>query len=107
MHFPPTRYVSVRYLETSTIALYPISLTEYATDWSNSYLLAEHGPGYSVEVGHTVLPKRLAMMLVRVEAGHTVLFAVIISYQNSNVEQHFFVSFFLLSVWLFFLKKAN
>ena len=31
--FPPTRYVSVRYLETSTIALYPISLsTEYAAD---------------------------------------------------------------------------
>ena len=46
------------------------------------YLLAEHGPGYSVwflEAGHTVLPKRLAMMLVRVEAGHTVPSAVIIS----------------------------
>ena len=31
------------------------------------YLLAEHGPGYSVwflEAGHMVLPKRLAMMLV-------------------------------------------
>ena len=26
----------------------------------------------------------------RVEAGHMVLSAVIISYQNSNVEQHFF-----------------
>ena len=26
-----------------------------------------------VEAGHTVLPERLAMMLVRVEAGHTVL----------------------------------
>ena len=42
------------------------------------YLLAEHGPGYSVwflEADHTVLPKRLAMMLVRVEAGHTVLSA--------------------------------
>ena len=37
------------------------------------YLLAEHGPGYPVwflEAGHMVLPKRL---LVRVEAGHTVL----------------------------------
>ena len=61
------------------------------------YLLAEHGNGYSVwflEAGHTVLPERLAMVLVRVEAGHTVLSAVIISYQNSNVEQHFFVAFF-------------
>ena len=69
MHFPPTRYVSVRYLETSTIALYPISLI-------GRYLLAEHGPGHSVwflEAGHMVLPKRLAMMLVRVEAGHTIL----------------------------------
>ena len=27
----------------------------------------------TVEAGHTVLPKRLAMMLVRVEAGHMVL----------------------------------
>ena len=55
------------------------------------YPLAEHGPGYSVwflEAGHTVLPKRLAMMLVREEAGHTVLSAVMI-YQNSNAEQHF------------------
>ena len=26
-----------------------------------------------VEAGHTVIPERLAMMLVRVEAGHTVL----------------------------------
>ena len=26
-----------------------------------------------VEAGHTVLPERLAMMLVRVEAGHMVL----------------------------------
>ena len=61
--------------------------------------------GYSVwflEAGHTVLPKRLAMMLVRVEAGHT---AVII-YQNSNVEQHFCGRiFFLLSVWS--LKKRK
>ena len=75
------------------------------------YLLAEHGPDYSVwflEAGHMVLPKRLAasMMLVRVEAGHTVLSAIIISYQNSNVEQHDFVaSFFLLSVWLFKKKR--
>ena len=35
------------------------------------------------------------MMFVRMEAGHT---AVIISYQNSNVEQHFFVTFFFLLV---------
>ena len=65
------------------------------------YLLAEHGPGYSVwflEAGHTVLPMRLAMMLVRMEAGHTVLYAVIISYQNSNVEQHLFVAFFFCLV---------
>ena len=41
-----------------------------------------------LEAGHTVLPKRLAMMLVREEAGHTVLSAVMI-YQNSNAEQHF------------------
>ena len=70
------------------------------------YLLAEHCPGYSVwflEADHAVLPKRLAMMLVRVEAGHT---AVIISYQNSNVEQCFFVTFFLLSV-LSFKKKEK
>ena len=46
-----------------------------------------------------VLPKRLAMMLVRVEAGHTVLSAVI-SYQNSNVEQHFFVAFFFCLAFL-------
>ena len=26
-----------------------------------------------LEAGHTILPKRLALMLVRVEAGHTVL----------------------------------
>ena len=32
------------------------------------------------------------MMLVRVEAGHTVLSAMS-SYQNLNVEQHFFVAF--------------
>ena len=44
-----------------------------------------------LEAGHTALPKRLAMMLVRVEAGHMVLSAVIISYQNSK---HFLVAFF-------------
>ena len=52
------------------------------------YLLAEHGPGYSVwflEADHTVLPKRLAMMLVRVD-----MVLYLPSYQNSNVEQHFF-----------------
>ena len=71
------------------------------------YLIAEHGPGYSVwflEAGHTVLPKRLVMMLVRVEAGHTVLSAVI-SYQNSNVEQPFFVAFFSCLVCGRFKKK--
>ena len=61
-----------------------------------------------LEAGHTVLPKRLAMMLVRVEAGHTVLSAVIIIYQISNVEQHFFVAFFfLLSVKNYTLSRKK
>ena len=70
------------------------------------YLLAEHGPGYSVwflEAGHTVLPERLAMMLVRVEAGHAV----------ATICRHSIMSklkcgatlfcdiFFLLDVWSF------
>ena len=63
------------------------------------HLLAELGPGYSVEAGHTVLPKRLAMMLVRVEAGHMVLSAVILSYK---CEATLFCGiYFLLNVWLF------
>ena len=74
------------------------------------YLLAEHGPGYSawfLEAGHTVLPERLTMMLVRVEAGHTILSAIIISYQNSNVEQHFFVAFFFCLVCGRFRRKKG
>ena len=72
------------------------------------YLLAEHGPGYSVwflEAGHMVLPKRQAMMLVEWRQATRYYLP---SYQNSNVEQHFFVaSFFLLSVWSFKKKKKR
>ena len=72
------------------------------------YLLAEHGPGYSVwflEAGHTVLPKRLAIMLVEWRQATS---TVIISYQSSNVEQHFYVaSFFLFSVWSFLEKRKK
>ena len=57
------------------------------------YLLAEHGPGYSVwflEAGHTVIPKRLAMMLVRMEADHTVLSAVKTQMWSNTFLWHFF-----------------
>ena len=63
-----------------------------------------HGPGYSVwflEAGHTVLPKRLAMMLARVDSGRP--HGAVIMYQNCGATLLW--HFFLLSVWSFEVER--